>query len=250
MTGYIRPCKGQMKGADWDCFQGVYCGLCRAIGRRYGRVSRGFLSYDFVFLALLIMAERPITAPRRCLVNPFKKRPCAEPNAALADAADATVLFVRQKLLDTVRDESFRKRVGARILYRLTAKAGRKAEAALPRTAARLRENLQKLLAMEKENLPSLDRPADTFAGSLEALSEISPAERKEAVARVLYHAGRWVYLLDAADDISEDFGRRYNPILAKYRLSEPIWDDVAQADMLRTLAHSRNAAVQAFETL
>ena len=102
MTGYVRPCKGQMKCKDWDSFQGVYCGVCRALGKRYGQIYRNLLSYDFVLYAFLLLEETPACPPRRCLAHPVTRRPCAKPEAALDTAADATVLFARHKLEDTV----------------------------------------------------------------------------------------------------------------------------------------------------
>ena len=88
---------------------------------------------------------------------------------------------------------------------------------------------------------PSLDRTADTFARILAAAA--LPAEasaRTRALEQLLYHVGRWIYLVDAWDDLEED-GRTgsYNPIAARF--PEQV---EANRDYLRTtLLHSLNLA-------
>ena len=94
---------------------------------------------------------------------------------------------------------------------------------------------------LEQEGSPSLDRTADTFARILAAAA--LPAEssaRTRALEQLLYHVGRWIYLVDAWDDLEED-GRTgsYNPIAARF--PEQV---EANRDYLRTtLLHSLNLA-------
>ena len=72
---------------------------------------------------------------------------------------------------------------------------------------------------METQRVPSLDRPADTFARILQgAAAELEPAARGSAAGQILYHVGRWIYLTDAFDDLEEDQARgNYNPLLLRY---------------------------------
>ena len=72
---------------------------------------------------------------------------------------------------------------------------------------------------MEAEQIPSLDRPADTFARILQgAATDLEPAARRSGVGQILYHVGRWIYLADAYDDLEEDRAQgNYNPLLARY---------------------------------
>ena len=64
---------------------------------------------------------------------------------------------------------------------------------------------------------------------------------------QLLYHLGRWIYLVDAWDDLGEDRARNaYNPLLARFdgRPEE-------QADYVRTtLSHSVKLAISAFQLL
>ena len=96
---------------------------------------------------------------------------------------------------------------------------------------------LSHLDELEAEGCPSLDPAADTFAELLRAAAPSSGEEsRDRAMEQLLYHLGRWIYLLDAQDDLEEDrTAGRYNPVAARFG---PEGDRDAMA---RTLDHSRN---------
>ena len=100
-----------------------------------------------------------------------------------------------------------------------------------------MEEQLRRLDELEAERCPSLDRAADTFAELLRAAAPSGGEEsRDRAMEQLLYHLGRWIYLLDAQDDLEEDRAAgRYNPGAARFG---PEGDPDAMA---RTLDHSRN---------
>ena len=58
MFGYIKTCTPQLRLCEWEAYRGIYCGLCRTLGRRFGPLARLTLSYDFTFYATLEMALR------------------------------------------------------------------------------------------------------------------------------------------------------------------------------------------------
>ena len=61
---------------------------------------------------------------------------------------------------------------------------------------------------------------ADTFASILAAAAEDCGGDepRRRAMGQLLYHLGRWVYLVDAWDDLAEDEKKhRYNPLDARF---------------------------------
>ena len=66
----------------------------------------------------------------------------------------------------------------------------------------------------------SLHGPAaDAFAALLAGASEEEPDPvRRRVLEQLLYHLGRWIYLIDARDDLAEDLAdRRYNPVAARF---------------------------------
>ena len=106
-----------------------------------------------------------------------------------------------------------------------------------------VRSCLEELTGLEAENCPSIDRTADTFARILQAAAPPSEdRSRDRALEQLLYHLGRWIYLIDARDDLEEDRASGcYNPVRARYGEGG---DDQALA---LTLEHSLNLARSAF---
>ena len=230
MFGYVRPNRDELKVRQLRDYEALYCGLCSSLGRRHGFFARFFLNYDFTFLAMLLDGGRPETERRRCPARLWcRKKTCAIAGGVDA-AADAGTILSYWKLRDTVADGTFWARTAARLLSVL-----------LRRGYRTVRDCLEELQALERENCPSLDRTADTFARLLAGAAPASgDAARDRALGQLLYHVGRWIYLVDAWDDLADD--RRtgsYNPISARFG-----GETEANRDYLRTtLRHSLNLA-------
>ena len=98
--------------------------------------------------------------------------------------------------------------------------------------------------ALEREGCPSLDRPADAFARILRAAAPpTGDPMRDRAMGELLYHVGRWIYLVDAWDDLNEDEqSGSYNPILRRF----PGQAREHREEVRLTLRHSRNLACSA----
>ena len=246
MFGYVRPWREELKVREDRDYEALYCGLCAALGERHGFVARMFLNYDFTFLAMLLDGGRPEPERRRCPARLWcRKKNCAAA-PGLAPAADAATILSSWKLRDTVSDSSFWRGLPARLLSRLLRRGYRKAAAARPEFDQTVRTCLEELTALERENCPSMDRTADTFARLLAAAAPpTGEAARDRATEQLLYHVGRWIYLVDAWDDLEEDRkSGGYNPILARF-------PEGTDRDYLRTtLRHSLNLARSAMALL
>ena len=97
MFGYVTLYRKGLADAEMDRYQAYYCGLCRALGRRYGRTGQLALSYDMAFVAILLTAlyDTPTAfSEGRCVPHPLKKRPRAD-NELLDYAADMTAANIR-----------------------------------------------------------------------------------------------------------------------------------------------------------
>ena len=53
MFGYVTIYHKGLEKPELDRYQAYYCGLCRTLGRRYGRTGQLALSYDMAFVAIL-----------------------------------------------------------------------------------------------------------------------------------------------------------------------------------------------------
>ena len=246
MFGYVIPLRGELKVRELDAYQGIYCGLCHTLGRRYGFLSRMLLNYDFTFLAMVLASssDKPVTEHRRCIACPLRGKDVCTPRGSLDIAADASVILTYWKLRDSVADDPFFKSLAARCLSVLLRPSYRKAAARRPEFDHRTVECLRALHALEVAASPSLDRTADTFACILRSAAPATGEEsRDRAVEQLLYHVGRWIYLVDAWDDLEEDREQGgYNPVSLRF----PDGPEKHREELRTTLHHSLNLAVSA----
>ena len=224
MFGYVRIYKPDLKVAEYEYYQGIYCSLCKQLGKRYGFLARMTLSYDFTFLAMFRMALDDRCAgfrKGRCAFNPLKKRTCCCDNEHIPFAADVATLLVYYKLKDNLADEGFWKSLPARLLLPFASHARKKAVRKQPELDRVIRECMQKQAALEKARTASIDAAAEPTAQMLAYLSSLPARDDKERriLERFGYCLGRWIYLVDAVDDLPEDLEKgRYNPyILSRY---------------------------------
>ena len=244
MFGYVRPVRPELKCRDFDLYRATYCGLCRCLRRRYGLLAPMFLNYDFTFLTLLLWQPEEGFRPcrGRCHANPLLKKDMCPDSPALELAADESMILTWWKLRDSAADEGAWKGLSARLLSLLLGRAYRRAARRRPDFDRAVGESLRELSLLEQEGCPSLDRTADTFARLLRAAAPEEDS-RSRVLEQLLYHLGRWIYLIDARDDLAEDRAAgRYNPVAARYG---PAGDDGALRLTLDNSLELMGAALQ-----
>ena len=223
MFGYIRPALDRLDQEQKDAYQSAYCGLCHALGRRHGWLARMTLQYDFTFLAIVLTAggsEGEERLCRRCPVHPFRKPRACLTGERMDAAADQSMILTWHKLSDDVKDHGFFSGLPFQAVRRLFRRAYRRAAAAQPDFDAETRQGLACLEELERVRSPQLDRAADAFAKILACASQAVPGEgARRALGQLLYHLGRWIYLMDAWDDLDDDRRKgRYNPLDARFQ--------------------------------
>ena len=251
MFGYVRPPAQDLPEGELNRFRTMYCGLCHTLSRRYGQAARMILNYDFTYLAILLSnGTADAENAGRCWVSPVKKRPYLEPTAAMELAADESVILAYWQLRDGAEDHTWAAGLKYRGGAQLLEGAYRKAAAFRPEFDAAVRRQLRLLHELETAEDPSMDRAADTFAVLLSGASaEIEDPTRRRILEQILYHLGRWVYLIDAADDLKRDGeSGNYNPVALRYGLKNGVWTPESRRDFALTLDHSIQRMAAAFE--
>ena len=221
MFGYIKTHRPELKIKEDEAYKGVYCSLCRTLGKRYGLLSRLFLSYDSTFLALAIMAlsdEKVCFEQKRCPFNPSKKcNFCQGESNELEYAADISVLLLYHKIKDNISDSTLFKAILYRILLVLITASYKKAARNCPDGAIITQEYMKRQEETEKKQTSSIDEAAEPTALLLAEIYSRDEAdeEQKRVRRQVGYHLGRWVYMIDAFDDLEKDRkSGNYNPFL------------------------------------
>ena len=250
MFGYVRPAAQRLTEEQQQRYEGAYCGLCHTLGRRYGLAGRMILNYDLTFLAMLLSEGTAERCTKRCLIHPVKGRPCACGGSAFELAADMSIILTWWQIQDGIADHGFFGGLKYRAASLLLRRAYRRARALRPAFDESTRRHLEKLSELEKENCPSLDAAADTFARLLaDAAHEVAQPVKRRVLEQMLYHLGRWVYLVDAADDLKKDVKTgSYNPLPLRYALPGDTLTDTARQALAQTLDGSIRAMAAAFE--
>lgn len=249
MFGYVRPSDQRLTEEERQTFRAAYCGLCHALGRGYGPAGRMILNYDLTFLAM-ILSEGGGSCEKRCIAHPFRKRRCACGDNAMDAAADMSVILTWWQLRDGIADHGFFKGLKYRAAALLLRRAYRRARARQPQFDADTRTHLTALAALERERCPSLDAPADAFAALLAGAAEEEPDPvRRRVLEQLLYHLGRWIYLVDAADDLKKDVkSGSYNPLVYRFHAECGTLTAEDRAALAATLDSSVRAMAAAFE--
>ena len=253
MFGYVRPNASRLSGDENERFRAAYCALCHTLGRRYGVAARFLLNFDFTVLAILLSLGEPTRDTcRRCAVHPCKGRRALKPSIALDTAAAYSVVLAWWQLQDHIADHGFFSGLKYRLAALLLRSSYRKARADAAGFDASAREHLRRLAEREAERCASLDEAAEPFAALLAEASAAEPdALKRRVLAQLFYHLGRWVYLVDAADDFADDAKTgAYNPLRYRYAIDGGALTEEAKRALGETLDASIRQMQSAYALL
>ncbi len=253
MFGYVRPNKSELLVKEYEQYKAVYCQLCRVLGRDYGWIARFFLSYDCTFYALLALAvtgEKVALCRERCACNPLKRCRYLEGEGEAYDKAAAlTVLLTYHKIEDDIADDGFLKTLGKRLLRPYARRKAKWARVRYPYLAKCAETAMAAQRAAEEEGA-GIDPCAEPTAQLLADVFEDIAGENKKQAAPLRqfgYFLGRWIYMMDAADDLMDDLkSGAFNPFInrldlwGKVQLSD---DERKRADEFCNAALNRSAA-------
>ena len=236
MLGYVLPDKSELKLKEYEIYTGYYCGICKYIGKTYGQLPRMALSYDAAFLALLLASvdEAPDDPKQEhCAVHHIRYKTIVR-NSAIEYAGDVMLILAWHKLADDVRDEG---KVYAKATQALLKKQYGKLQDRYPDLCRTIEAGIRELSGLEKERCDSIDRVAEPFAEIMQVIFEEGSRRLyrdrtglHQTFAKIGYHMGKWIYLVDAVDDIEENLeSGSYNPLI--YRFD---YDDAESTEAFR----------------
>jgi hypothetical protein len=222
LFGYVTPLKDELKIREYNTFKSYYCGLCFHLKKEFGNLPRMALNYDMTFLALLLdsLSINPANIQMKtCLTNPFKKKPVILENEALSYAANMNVALVYYKLLDDAKDN---KSLKSKTLALTLGTYKKKFSSSIQEINDVIYENLNTLSLLEKDrNFSSVDEICHPFSlivanilkGYPYDLSQDSDVMR-ESLFQFGYALGKWIYMIDALDDLEKDMKHgKFNPL-------------------------------------
>lgn len=215
MFGYVVPNKPEMKIREYTLYRSYYCGLCRELKSRYGRPGQMTLSYDTTFLAFLLTSlyepEEEEKSMVRCMAHPLEKQPAVR-NEFTAYAADINIILSYYSCEDDWNDE---KKLRKKFLARALKGRDRRAEGIYPEKAKVITDKLDELHRYESEGCADLDLVAGCFGSIMAEIFACRKDEWESTLRRFGFFLGKYIYILDAYDDLDEDAADgSYNPLL------------------------------------
>lgn len=222
MFGYLQIQKSELLVREFEAYKSVYCGLCKQMGRDYSFLARLSLSYDCTFYTMLLMSVSKSCKgfkDGRCTFNPLKKCKFALCESDCYSKASAfSVISVFHKLKDDLKDGKFFRKLLTRLLLPFFSHWRKKAAKKYPQIddyAVQMMELQAKAEADESCSVDMAAHPTAYMLANVFAL-EADDEVNKRVFYEFGYHLGRWIYLIDAADDIEKDRkSNNFNPFIS-----------------------------------
>jgi hypothetical protein len=244
MFGYVTIQPAELGERNRLRYQAYYCGLCRKLQNRYGNLGRITLSNDMTFLWILLSSlyePKETLAKARCLPHPVKERDflanefgdyCADMNVALA---------YHKCLDDWTDDHSLAGKTEAVLLKNAYKQIAQR----YPEKCAAIESTLRDIGKLEQERTLEPDAPANLTARMLGEVFVYRNDYWAVPLRAIGEGLGRFIYLMDAYDDLPADLRRkRFNP-LAYYR-GQPDFEALVKDSLTLVIAE----CTQAFELL
>ena len=253
MFGYVRIHKDELKVREYEAYRGIYCSVCRSLGKNYGILSRMILSYDVTFLAIVKLAASntvPCFKGGRCPFNPSKRcNYCTNAKDQLDFVCAAAIIMFYYKIRDNIADSGFFKKLLMFLILPYAAMKRKKAARLYPEIEEIVASSIEAQAAIEKDNPSSFDKVAHASADALGKIFALGADDKAQELYRMGYFVGRWVYLTDAADDIKSDLKHgSFNVFVGSFSLTDECITDEQKEKIRSTLNMSCACAIQAFE--
>lgn len=217
MFGYVVMNKPEIKFKDFDMYRSFYCGLCRELKERYGLSGQITLTYDMTFVILLLsgLYEPPTKkGSTRCIVHPVRRQPVRK-NAITEYAADMNIFLTYYKCKDDWNDE---RSIPGFAFGKLLEGKEKKSEKLWGKKVQTIVSCLDELSALEKENATDIDRVSGCFGRIMAEIFAYREDVWEPTLRRMGFYFGKFIYLLDAYDDVEEDVKKgNYNPFSKDY---------------------------------
>lgn len=217
MFGYIIINKAEMKYKEFDVYHSYYCGLCRKLKEKYGISGQISLNYDMTFLLMLLtgLYDPETTGGEcRCIAHPFEKQE-TRTNIFTEYIADMNVLLTWYKCRDDWEDE---KKIHKLLYGKMLEGKSRKLKDFYTEKIRNINLLMYDLSDAEQENRLDIDEMSGMFGKVMAQIVVSREDEWSENLSRFGFYLGKFIYLLDAYEDVEEDIRKgTYNPLKKIY---------------------------------
>ena len=224
MFGYININRNQLTEESKEAYQAYYCGLCQKLRNNFGAKGQMLLNYDMTFLIVLLTGLYELESQKQeftCPMHPTRKQ-TAWLNEATGYAADMNLLLGYHNLEDDWKDDkSYTKKALAKILEKDYVNVREKYK----RQAEAVETYMEKLKAAEEDKEQNLDVTAGLTGEMMGEIFDWKRDEWSEELHCLSFYMGKFIYLMDAYEDVEEDI-RKGTPNPLKLRYESPDFEE------------------------
>ena len=207
MFGYVVPNQAALSDEAQKRYRTAYCGLCRRIDALHGLRGRFTLSYDLTFLNLLLCSlyegeTEASSGHDRCPIHPLGgvEWRAASPTDYCADLSVALHYYNAE---DKWKDDRSLLGLG---YEKLLTGCKQAAESRWPRQCSAIRTCLDRLAEYEAAGSEDLDAVSGCFGELMAELFDYRQDHWSPELRSIGFHLGKFIYLLDAYDDLEHDY--------------------------------------------
>ena len=206
MFGYVIPNQAALDDEAKARYRTAYCGLCRRIGALHGLRGRLTLSYDLTFLDLLLSSlyegeSECVTGSGHCPIHPIRKINWRH-SGPTDYCADMSVALHYYNAADKWNDDHSLLGLG---FEKLLDSPAQTAAQRWPRQCNAIRTCLDRLAQLEAEGSEDLDAVSGCFGELMAELFDYKQDHWSPELRSIGFHLGKFIYLLDAYDDLARD---------------------------------------------
>ena len=244
MFGYvITNCK-TLSDEERLRFRSMYCGMCRTLRLRHGNLGRLTLSYDMTFLAMVLSAlyeSEETQGKEKCMPHPVRPHAYTV-NSMMEYAADMNIALAYHKCIDNWQDD---KNPAFAAAAQALKRAYRRVSAAYPEKCRAIEEWMDGIREIEKSGREQVDPPMNLTGKMLGTLFCYRDDVWSQELYRMGEGLGRFIYFMDAYDDLEKDVRKKkFNPL--KSMMHQENYESLCRDAMTMMLAD----CVDAFECL
>lgn len=215
MFGYTLPMYSRMSPTDLQTYRRYYCETCHQLKDGFGLISTAAVNYDMTFNTVVLNAiagdvlDFPGTKKSQFCVFKDSKAD----SDLMRGLAAYTVLLTKWELVD---DDTDKPSLKTNLISLTLGRAIEKAEKLYPHYDEIIGEGFGRLHDMELDGCKDARLMGRKFGESLAlALNDFAGEHRNDELAHLFEELTALIYILDAVDDLDEDFmDGTYNPFL------------------------------------
>lgn len=214
MFGYINVNKKELSEENTKIYKAYYCGLCQKLREISGAKAQMLLNYDMTFLVVLLTGlYEPEETSRTftCAAHPTKRH-VATTNDITQYAACMNIALAYHNLVDDWKDnKSYTKKTMAKMIK----KDYDKIAAQYPRQVKSIEAYMNELAECEQHKERNIDKVAGLTGEMLGEILAWKQDEWYKELKTLGLYLGKFIYLMDAYEDIEKDSkSDSYNPFV------------------------------------